>query len=78
MLATGGLLPAAVALLGLVLRHDLSPVLGWGTLAVGTAGIAGALVAAATPPSALVAVGILGPLAFHLIPGIGGLRLSRR
>jgi hypothetical protein len=35
-------------------------------------------VAAATPPSALVAVGILGTLAFHLIAGIGGLRLSRR
>jgi hypothetical protein len=40
MLATGGLLPAAVPLFGSVLRHGLNPVLGWGTVAVGTAGIA--------------------------------------
>lgn len=79
MLVTGGLLlAAAVTLFGFVLRRDLAPALGWGAVAVGTAGTAGAVVAAATPPSALVAVGILGALAFHLIAGIHWLLLSRR
>ena len=79
MLVTGALLlPVAVTMFGWVLRHDLGPVLAWGTVAVGTAGIAAVAVAAARPPSALVAVGILGPLAFHLIAGIRSLRLSRR
>jgi FtsH-binding integral membrane protein len=79
MLVTGALLlPVAVTLFGVVLRHDLGAVVGWGGVAVGTAGIAGAVVAAAAPPSPLVAVSILGALAFHLVAGIGCLRLSRR
>ena len=78
MLVTGALLlPAAVVVFGFTLRRDLSPVLRWGTIALGTAGTAGAAVAAATPPSALVAISILGTLAFHLIAGIRWLRLSR-
>lgn len=67
MLVAGALLlSVAVTLFGFALRRDLSPLLGWAAVALGTAGIAGAVLAAATPPSALVAVGILGTLAFHL------------
>jgi hypothetical protein len=78
MLVTGALLlPAAVVLFGLALRHDLGPVLRWGIIVVGAAGIAGVVVAAATPPAALVALGILGTLAFHLAAGIRWLQLSR-
>ena len=78
MLVAGALLlPVSVTLFGFVLRRDPSPLLGWGAVAVGTAGIACAVTAAATPPSALVAVAILGTLAFHLVAGIRWLRLSR-
>ena len=77
MLVAGALLlSVAVTLFGFALRRDLSPLLGWAAVALGTAGIAGAILAAATPPSALVAVGILGTLAFHLAAGIRWLRLS--
>jgi len=80
MLITGALLlPVTIVLFGFALSRGLSPVLGWGAVAVGTAGLAGATIAAATPPpSALaVAVSILGALAFHLATGIRCIRLSR-
>ncbi len=78
MLTTGALLLAVtVALFGVALRRSMGPVLGWSAVAVGTAGVAGAAVAAATPPSALVAVSILGALAFHLVVGVRCIRLSR-
>jgi hypothetical protein len=79
MLVTGSLLlPAAVVLFGYALRRNASLVLGWIAVALGSAGIAGAIVAATTPPSALVALGLLTTLAFHLIAGIHWFRLSRR
>ena len=78
MLVTGALLlPAAVALYGLALRPHLGRTLAWASVCVGAAGLIGAGVAAATPPSALVAVSILGTLAFHLAAGIRWLGLSR-
>ena len=78
MLVAGALLlPVSVTLFGFALRRDVSPLLGWGAVAVGAAGIACAVTAAATPPSALVAVAILGTLVFHLAAGIRWLRLSR-
>lgn len=78
MLITGVLLlPVTIVLFGLGLSRGLSPVLGWGAVAVGIAGLAGATIAAATPPSAFAAVSILGALAFHLAVGIRCIRLSR-
>ncbi|MDN5919861.1 MAG: hypothetical protein L0I76_32985 [Pseudonocardia sp.] len=77
MLVAGALLlPVGVVLFGLALRSGRSTLLGWGSVAVGTAGIAGAVAAAATPPSAMVAVSILGTLAFHLVAGIRWLWLA--
>lgn len=78
LLVTGALLlPAAVMLFGIALRP--SPILGWGAVVVGTAGTAAVVVVVATSsPSALVAVSILGALAFHLFAGIHWLRMSRR
>ena len=70
MLVTGALLqPVAVVLFGLALRRGLAPRLGWVAVAVGTAGLAGAVVAVLTPPSTLVAVAILATLVFHLAAG---------
>ena len=78
MLITGALLlSVTIVLFGYALSRGLSPVLGWGAVAVGTAGLAGATIAAATPPSASAAVSILGALAFHLAAGIRCIRLSR-
>ena len=78
LLVTGALvLPAAVVLVGVALRRGPSPLLGWGAVAVGTAGLVAGVVAATTPPSALVAVSILGTLAFHLVTGVHWLRMSR-
>ncbi len=78
MLITGALLlPVTITLFGYTLSRGLSPVLGWSAVAVGSAGLAGAIIAAATPPSAFVAVSILGALAFHLAAGIRCIRLSR-
>ncbi|MDN5931497.1 MAG: hypothetical protein L0I24_10610, partial [Pseudonocardia sp.] len=79
LLVTGALLlPAAVVLVGIALRRGLSPILGWGAVVVGTAGTAAVVVVVATSsPSTLVAVSILGALAFHLLAGIRWLRLSR-
>lgn len=79
LLVTGALLlPAAVALFGIALRRGLGTILGWGAVVVGIAGTAAVVVVAATSsPSMLVAVSILGTLAFHLVAGIRWLRLSR-
>ncbi len=78
LLVTGALLlPAAVVLFGVALGRGLSPILGWGAVVVGTAGTAAAAIVAATSlPSTLVAVSILGTLTFHLVAGIGWLRLG--
>jgi hypothetical protein len=78
MLTVGALLlPAAVVLFGLALPRHVGRVLRWVLLVVGTGGVAGAAVAGATPPSALVAAGILATLVFHLSVGIRWLRLCR-
>ena len=79
LLVTGALLlSVAIVLFGIALLRGLSPILGWGAVAVGTAGTAAVGVAAATSsPSILIAVSILGALAFHLVAGIRWLRLSR-
>lgn len=79
LLVTGALLlPAAIVLFGIALRLGRSPILGWGALVVGTAGTAAVVVAVVTSStSMLVAVSILGALAFHLVAGIRWLRLSR-
>lgn len=78
LLVTGALLlPAAVVLVGIALWRGPSPVLGRGAVVVGTAGTVAAVGAAAGLPSTLVAVGILGTLAFHLAAGVRWLRLSR-
>ena len=68
----------SVVLFGLVLRRGPSPVLGWGAVVVGTVGTAAAIAAATDLPSELVAVSILGTLAFHLVAGLRWLRLARR
>lgn len=78
MLITGALLlPVTVALFGLASRRLLGPVLGWGAVALGAAGLAGATLAAANGPSVLVAVSVLGALVFHLTVGVRCARLSR-
>lgn len=79
LLVTGALLlPTAVALFGIALRRGLSPILGWGAVVVGTAGTAAVVVVVATSsPSTLIAVSILGALAFHLVAGVRWLRMSR-
>ncbi|MFI8412309.1 hypothetical protein ACIGB6_07480 [Paeniglutamicibacter gangotriensis] len=79
LLVSGALLlPAAILLFGIALRRGLSPILGWGAVVVGTAGTAAVIVVVATSsPSTLIAVSILGALAFHLVAGIRWLRLSR-
>jgi len=78
MLTTGALLlPVTVVLFGVALRRSMGPVLGWSAVVVGIAGVAGAAVAAATPPSSFAAVSILGALAFHLVVGVRCIRLSR-
>lgn len=77
LLVTGALLlPAAVLLFGIAMRSCLSPVLGWGAVAVGTAGTAAAIAVATNLPSELVAVSILGTLTFHVVAGIRWLQLS--
>ncbi len=79
LLVTGALLlPAAIVLFGIALR-GLTPILGWGAVAVGAAGTAAIVVVVATSSaSTLIAVSILGALAFHLVAGIRWLWLSRR
>ena len=79
LLASGALLlPAAIMLFGIALLRGLSPILGWGAVVVGTAGMASVVVVVATTStSTLIAVSILGALVFHLVAGIRWLRLSR-
>jgi succinate dehydrogenase/fumarate reductase cytochrome b subunit len=55
----------------------MGPVLGWSAVALGAAGVVGAILAAANGPSVLVAVSILGALVFHLAVGVRCIRLSR-
>jgi hypothetical protein len=80
LLASGALLlPAAIVLFGIALIRGVSPILGWGAVVVGTAGTAAVIVVvASSSTSTLIAVSILGALAFHLVAGIRWLRLSRR
>lgn len=80
LIAGALLLSAAVVLFGIALSRGLSPILGWGAVVVGTAGMAAVIVVAVAVTSSLsmlIAVSILGALAFHLVVGIRWLRLSR-
>lgn len=78
MLITGALLlPVTVVLFGIAMRSLVGSVLGWSAVALGAAGVVGATLAAASGPSLLVAVSILGALVFHLAVGFRCIRLSR-
>ncbi len=78
VLITGALLlPVTVVLFGVALRSLMGPALGWSAVALGAAGVVGAILAAANGPSVLVAVSILGALVFHLAVGVRCIRLSR-